>query len=109
MAARRKFTDINESFLCAQCGAQVLPSRRSCRNHCPFCLYSMHLDINPGDRAADCGGLMEPVRVEYNSKKGYQIVHRCKRCGHEARNIAALDDPVQPDSLEAILQLMRRG
>jgi hypothetical protein len=69
----------------------------------------MHLDINPGDRAADCGGIMEPVRVEYNSKKGYQIVHRCMRCGTEARNIAALDDPVQPDSLEAILQLMRRG
>jgi DNA-directed RNA polymerase subunit RPC12/RpoP len=107
--ATRKFTDINESFRCVQCGAQVLPSKRSCRNHCPFCLHSMHLDINPGDRAADCGGIMEPVRVEYHSKKGYQIIHRCTRCGTEARNIAALDDPVQPDSLEAILKLMRNG
>ena len=32
-------------------------------NHCPNCLTSLHLDNEPGDRAADCGGQMEPVAV----------------------------------------------
>ncbi|MCL6453244.1 MAG: RNHCP domain-containing protein [Alicyclobacillus sp.] len=105
----RKFTDVNEPFTCVHCGTHVMPSKRSCRNHCPTCLYSVHLDVNPGDRLADCGGLMAPVRVEYNPRKGYQIVHRCQVCGHEQRNIAALDDPVQPDSMEAVLELMRQG
>ena len=52
----------NSQFLCEQCGRHVLPlSNGSYRNHCPFCLFSKHVDILPGDRASDCGGLMEPV------------------------------------------------
>ncbi|WP_026974843.1 RNHCP domain-containing protein [Alicyclobacillus contaminans] len=105
----RRFIDRNESFQCGHCGRRVPPSKRSCRNHCPHCLYSVHLDVFPGDRSANCGELMEPVRVEYHSKKGYQIVHRCLRCGHESRNVAALDDELQPDNLEMLLQLMRNG
>lgn len=102
----KKFTDINESFTCAHCGEQVLPSSRSCRNHCPHCLHSLHLDVFPGDRAADCGGLMVPVAVHYHSKKGYQIVHECQRCGTRTRNIAALGDELQPDSLDELLRIM---
>lgn len=26
------------------------------RNHCPNCLYSLHVDIEPGDRESECGG-----------------------------------------------------
>ena len=33
------------------------------RNHCPNCLSSLHVDEEPGDRASDCGGIMEPVAV----------------------------------------------
>jgi DNA-directed RNA polymerase subunit RPC12/RpoP len=106
--ASKKFTDINEGFTCIHCGREVQPSRKSCRNHCPFCLHSLHLDIFPGDRAANCGGLMVPVRVVYNSKKGYQIVHRCEKCGTESRNVAHLEDENQPDSLEALLEIMRK-
>jgi RNHCP domain len=51
---------------------------------------------------------MEPVAVEYHTKKGYQIVHQCKACGAKTRNIAALEDEIQPDSLEAILAIMNR-
>jgi DNA-directed RNA polymerase subunit RPC12/RpoP len=105
----RKFTDVNEAFECIHCGASVRPSVRSCRNHCPECLHSVHLDVFPGDRAAECGGLMIPVRVTYNSRKGYQIVHKCAQCGHESRNVAALEHEEQPDSLEALLKLMQRG
>ncbi|MFB5191191.1 RNHCP domain-containing protein [Alicyclobacillus fastidiosus] len=102
----RQFTHRNESFICANCGFAVEPSERSCRNHCPSCLYSVHLDIHPGDRAADCGGVMKPVRIEYNSKKGYQIVHRCQTCGYLSRNIVQRDVLVQPDDQEAVLRLM---
>ncbi len=56
---------------------------------------------------ADCGGLMEPIRIEYNSKKGYQIVHRCLTCGHIGRNIVLRDVAVQPDDEGAIFHLMR--
>lgn len=104
----RRFTDLNEGFACIHCHATVLPSTKSCRNHCPHCLYSVHLDKFPGDRSADCGGVMEPVRVEYNPKKGYQVIHRCRRCGVEARNVLRLDDDVQPDSLETALEIMQR-
>lgn len=102
----RKFTYRNEEFVCEHCGMKVLPSTSSCRNHCPYCLHSVHVDNNPGDRAANCGGLMVPEAVEYNSKKGYQVVHRCQKCGKRTRNILDFDDPAQPDSLDAALQLM---
>ncbi|MHB9005025.1 MAG: RNHCP domain-containing protein [Coriobacteriia bacterium] len=103
----RRFTDRNEPFVCAHCGNEVKPAARTCRNHCPHCLHSVHLDVYPGDRAANCGGLMIPVDVLYHPQKGYQIVHRCTRCGHESRNVAALEDDIQPDSLDVILELMR--
>ncbi|WAH39054.1 RNHCP domain-containing protein [Alicyclobacillus dauci] len=104
--ALRTFTRRNESFTCVNCGNEVEPSQRSCRNHCPNCLHSVHLDIMPGDRAANCSGLMVPIRVEYHTKKGYQLVHRCQSCGHISRNVVQTDVQVQPDNQEAILDLM---
>lgn len=107
----RRFTERNESFTCVHCHTEVLPAGRTCRNHCPNCLYSVHLDNFPGDRAADCGGVLVPIEIIYrpNKNKGYQIVHRCERCGHESRNVTLLDDPIQPDSLDAILDLMKHS
>jgi len=64
----------------------------SSRNHCPFCLFSKHLDNNPGDRQNMCHGLLEPIGIEINSKKGYVIVYRCQKCGEIKRNISARDD-----------------
>lgn len=54
-----------ESFTCRNCGYPVVPAGAGSdhRNHCPNCLCSVHLDIEPGDRESDCGGLMEPVAV----------------------------------------------
>ena len=98
---------INEGFTCTNCGCEVKPSSKSCRNHCPQCLYSVHLDIFPGDRAAGCGGVMEPIEVSHHSKKGYQVVHRCQTCGTVTRNVLRLDDDIQPDSFERVLELMR--
>ena len=70
---QKRFTKNDASFICENCGKEVLPLGYSSRNHCPFCLWSLHLDINPGDRASECGGKMEPVRVETDPRKGYII------------------------------------
>lgn len=98
----------NVGFCCLNCGAEVPPlTSGSCRNHCPHCLYSLHLDVNPGDRASDCRGLLEPVAVSYSGKKGWIIHHRCRRCGALRRNKAALEDAV-PDNYQLIIALARR-
>ena len=54
-----------DSFICKVCGWPVVPEGAGSghRNHCPNCLSSQHLDNEPGDREADCGGVMDPVAV----------------------------------------------
>lgn len=98
--------DENQGFICNYCGRKVLPTTDgSYRNHCPFCLYSKHLDQLPGDRKCGCEGLMRPVCVEYNRKKGYKITHQCQRCGVQRKNKIACDT-VQPDAIDEVIKLM---
>lgn len=54
-------------------------------NHCPKCLYSKHVDINPGDRAHHCGGLMKPMEVQKLGDEFY-ITHKCSICGFQKKN-----------------------
>lgn len=109
MTQRKNFVGrSNHGFACERCGAQVHPlARGGYRNHCPACLWSKHVDIVPGDRAASCQGPMEPVAVEADSKRAWMIVHRCTRCGEVRRNRTALDDSRQPDNFEALLRVTR--
>ena len=86
------FTVLDEEFVCENCGAKVKKLGYSCRNHCPECLHSKHVDINPGDRLETCHGILEPIGLETNSKKGDVIVFRCKKCGSIRRNKVADDD-----------------
>lgn len=85
----------NTGFDCIHCG-QPIPKHTggSYRNHCPRCLWSRHVDIMPGDRAAECGAPMEPVGVDHSGKKGYILIHRCTACGALDRNKLAPDDDV---------------
>lgn len=78
-----------EDFDCAHCGATTRGDGYT--NHCRVCLYSRHVDVDPGDRAESCGGLMAPVGVEITSAKT-ALVHRCTRCGTERRCRVAADD-----------------
>ena len=39
-----------------------------------------------------CKGVLEPIAIENNSKKGYVIVFKCKKCGEITRNKSAIDD-----------------
>ena len=86
------FKVIDEEFICENCGRQVPKLGYSCRNHCPYCLYSKHVDIDPGDRLEDCHGLLEPIGIELNSKKGYIIIFKCQKCGKIKKNKVADDD-----------------
>lgn len=85
----RRFQKTKEDFICEHCGQEVRGNGYT--NHCPECLWSKHVDVNPGDRANPCLGLMEPVALELESGS-YVIVHRCTVCGARKRNKAADND-----------------
>lgn len=75
---------VSEScFVCQVCGALVVCQNAGSRhrNHCPFCLSSVHLDHVPGDRASCCGGIMDPVGVWVRKNGEWALIHRCRKCG----------------------------
>ena len=82
---------IDEEFVCENCGRKVSPLEYSARDHCPFCLYSKHVDINPGDRENPCKGLMKPIGIE-KYKDTYKIIYQCDKCREKHKNIVARDD-----------------
>ena len=86
---RPAFTRRSEDFTCLRCGTLVRGTGYT--NHCPRCLCSRHVDINPGDRAASCRGAMEPIGA-LSERDGIVLVHRCVVCGHIRRNRSATDD-----------------
>jgi rubrerythrin len=94
---KKRFTRNIEDFVCENCGVEV--KGQGYTNHCPRCLYSKHVDINPGDRLEECRGLMKPVSLEIKGDQ-YIILHRCEKCGFSRRNKTS-----PGDSFEAILNL----
>jgi len=50
------------------------------------------LDIDPGDRSADCGGAMDAIGVWVRKDGEWALIHRCKICGHISSNRIAADD-----------------
>lgn len=85
----QNFIKNQEDFTCENCGIEVKGNGYT--NHCPQCLWSKHVDVHPGDRAATCGGLMRPVAyAEANGE--YTLVHRCEVCGYEKRNRVSPND-----------------
>jgi hypothetical protein len=79
----RRFQRNIEDFTCEHCGFAVRGDGYT--NHCPKCLWSKHVDVNPGDRASSCGGLMKPVFVE-TERGEYLLVHQCEKCRYKKRN-----------------------
>lgn len=66
--------------------------------------------MNPGDRSADCGGMMEPTAIEGGQE--YTVVHRCMKCALVRHNRVSPKDsvealvklagnPISPDGLNA--------
>ena len=87
----KRFNMIDEKFICEVCGKTVEKLNYTARDHCPFCLSSKHVDINPGDRSEDCHNILKPVGIE-KFKNTYKIIYRCSKCGSIRKNIMANDD-----------------
>lgn len=89
-----KTHECKDVFTCKVCGRLVVPDGAGSdhRNHCPNCLSSLHLDMEPGDREADCGGIMDAIAVWVRKNGEWAIIHRCRRCGHISSNRVAADD-----------------
>ena len=89
-----RYEACNDSFPCANCGKMILPEGAGThhRNHCPHCLSSIHVDIEPGDRKSDCKGIMEAISIWVKDKGEWAIIHRCKKCGKINTNRIAADD-----------------
>jgi len=96
----KKFQRRIEDFDCERCN--FLVQGNGYTNHCPKCLWSKHVDVHPGDRAADCGALMEPVALEGTSPE-YTLVHRCIQCRQEKRN--KLD---KQDDMGTVMRMIAR-
>ncbi len=97
----KRFTRHIEDFVCANCGANV--SGNGYTNHCPKCLWSKHVDNNPGDRAATCGGLMRPAAAESAGDR-YIITHKCEKCGKQIRQHTC-----DEDDTDAIIAISREN
>lgn len=82
---------IDDEFICDNCGKKVSKLKYTARDHCPYCLYSKHVDINPGDRLNTCKGLLKPIGIE-KYKNTYKIIYKCTKCNTFHKNIMANDD-----------------
>jgi hypothetical protein len=94
-----------EDFRCIHCHHIVsnahLFSGVNNRNHCPYCLWSRHLDLYAaGDRLSACKASMQPValttkrsRNKYGQGRGeLMLAHLCTDCGDVSINRVAADD-----------------
>ncbi|MBR4231404.1 MAG: RNHCP domain-containing protein [Bacilli bacterium] len=99
----KKFKMIDDGFVCEECHQKVEPLKVSARDHCPYCLCSKHVDINPGDRQNKCQGILKPISID-KFKDTYKIVYKCDKCKEIHRNIMAIDD-----DFDKILEVMKNA
>lgn len=99
----KKFNMIDEKFTCENCDKNVDKLNYSARDHCPFCLYSKHVDINPGDRQNTCKGMLKPIDIE-KYKDTFKIIYKCEKCGMIHKNIMAKDD-----DMNAIIEISKKA
>ena len=91
----------DENFVCENCKRNVTKLNYTARDHCPYCLYSKHVDINPGDRLNTCMEMLVPIDIE-KFKDTYKIIYKCEKCGMIHKNIAANDD-----NMDKIIELTK--
>ncbi|PCI29110.1 hypothetical protein COB52_02855 [Candidatus Kaiserbacteria bacterium] len=94
------FKKNKEDFDCENCGESVVGNGYT--NHCPKCLFSKHVDIDPGDRLEGCHGLMSPIQVLAEGDS-YILVHKCVKCGFTKRNKMSVTD-----NIEAAVEIARK-
>ncbi len=77
------FTKKKESFTCDNCGHETKGTGYT--NHCPKCLWSCHVDVDPGDRQSECHGKMKPIDI-YFKQPNWIIIHECQKCRYQSKN-----------------------
>ena len=87
------------------------------RNHCPYCLWSCHLDLYAaGDRLSACKGQMKPIgltlkmdRNKYRHESGGELmlIHQCMDCGTLSINRIAADD--EPSNIIDVFESSLEG
>lgn len=97
----RNFQRKIENFVCEHCGTEV--EGNGYTNHCPCCLWSKHVDKNPGDRENECQGLMRPVSAFFQNGV-WRIVHKCEKCGGQKTNKIC-----DEDDLEVLQEIIRQS
>lgn len=90
----RLLDERTQSFRCVQCRLDVPTDAPGTahRNHCPYCLWSKHVDDDPGDRSSDCQASMEPIAITVRGDGEWVLIHRCNGCGVMHSNRIAGDD-----------------
>lgn len=101
----KSYLELNADFHCVHCQTYVSAALGLCavqnRNHCPYCLWSRHLDLyQAGDRLSACKSAMRPLgltlkrsRNKYAAAAGeLMLVHICTGCGSFSINRLAADD-----------------
>ena len=91
------FIKNKEDFVCENCGE--VNKGDGYTNHCHKCLFSKHVDNDPGDRMNLCCGLMKPMFASYTNSDKY-ILHKCVKCDFIRKNKISQNDSV--DTLIAI-------
>ncbi len=95
----KRFQKNVENFTCQNCTRSVEGDGYT--NHCPYCLWSKHVDVNPGDRQSTCEGMMRPIDAQVE-KGEYIVTHKCEACGHQKRNKTNWRD-----SFEKLVEVVR--
>lgn len=97
----KQFTKLDEEFICENCKQKIEKLNYTTRDHCNYCLYSKHVDVNPGDRQNKCKGLLKPIGIE-KFKNTYKIIYKCEKCSQIHKNIMANDD-----NMDLIIELSK--
>jgi CRISPR/Cas system CSM-associated protein Csm3 (group 7 of RAMP superfamily) len=114
-----KMKEKGEGFKCSNCNRFVSTAENigtKNRNHCPYCLYSKHLDSKrAGDRKSDCKSLMKPIGLTFKKEKRNKykdsdsegeimLVHLCTNssCSKISINRIAGDD--EPETIMSVLE-----
>ena len=106
---RKNPIHINESFTCIFCNSLVPLPTSGIRDHCPDCLRGRHVDIVPGDRAANCRGMLKPSAFSLEGDVVW-IGYECTMCTHVFRvrahpedqlphSLSVADLPQRPDAV----------
>ena len=91
--------NFEHEFLCINCHKKVSLTEYGTkhRNHCPYCLWSKHVDETIGDRRSQCGGQMKPIGLSQKKDGETMVVHECTKCKKISANRIAGDD--MPDKI----------